>query len=162
MRCGRCGKRLPAAQAASCPHCGAARSEGAGAQGQADVSGVFQTSAVLIAAEGAEVVYRSMEEVPHSLRSKLLKSTSSANSATILIADRRGREEIARVMRSLGHSSGTPPRRALRAPLRSLLAGRPAPQAAWLTPRRRMAIAAAILLLALGFLALLFTHFQVS
>lgn len=50
-------------------------------------SGVFQTSTVMIATAGAEKVYRSMEEVPRTLRSKLLKSTNSPNAATILIAD---------------------------------------------------------------------------
>ena len=35
------------------------------------------------------------------LRTRLLKSTNGANSATILIADRRGRKEISRAMRKL-------------------------------------------------------------
>ena len=49
-----------------------------------------------IAAGGERQVYRSVAEVPASLRKILQDSTSSANSATILIADRRGKEEIAR------------------------------------------------------------------
>jgi hypothetical protein len=42
-----------------------------------------------------------VQEVPAPLRSRLIKSTNGVNSATILIADRRGRQEIARAMRSL-------------------------------------------------------------
>jgi hypothetical protein len=60
---------------------------------------MFQTATVLISTGDTEGVYRSVEEVPAALRSRLLKSTAGANSATILIADRKGREEIARAMR---------------------------------------------------------------
>jgi len=92
MTCARCRKRY-SSRVERCPHCGAANSRSA--------SGVFQTSSVLISAGGADLIYRSVEEVPTPLRNQLLKSTNGANSATVLIADRRGREEIARAMRSL-------------------------------------------------------------
>jgi len=59
---------------------------------------VMKTSAVLIAAGGERQVYRSVAEVPASLRKQLQDSTSGANSATILIADRRGKEEIAKAL----------------------------------------------------------------
>jgi hypothetical protein len=62
---------------------------------------VFQTSTVLISADGADRVYRSVEEVPTRLRNRLLKTTNGANSATILIADRKGRKEIDKAMRKL-------------------------------------------------------------
>jgi hypothetical protein len=39
--------------------------------------------------------------VPPGLRKKLEQSTNGMNSATILIADRRGREEIVRAIRGL-------------------------------------------------------------
>jgi hypothetical protein len=39
-----------------------------------------------------------MAEVPASLRQKLQASTKGMNSATILIADRRGREELVRAL----------------------------------------------------------------
>jgi hypothetical protein len=91
MNCSRCGKRF-SSRASRCPHCGTAANQEAG---------VFQTSTVLISAGGNDVVYRSVDEVPPALRSRLMKSTNGANSATILIADRRGREEIARAVRSL-------------------------------------------------------------
>src|SRR5260370_10417975 len=46
-------------------------------------------------------VFRSMADVPPRLRKKLEQSTNGINSATILIADRRGREEIVRAIRGL-------------------------------------------------------------
>lgn len=45
-------------------------------------------------------VYHSLEEVPPALRQRLMESTRGLNSATILIADRRGREEILRALDS--------------------------------------------------------------
>lgn len=48
-------------------------------------------------------VFQSPEDIPDSLRKKLLASTRGMNSATILIADRGGREEIRKVLR--GESS---------------------------------------------------------
>lgn len=44
-------------------------------------------------------VFQSPEDIPDSLRKKLLASTRGMNSATILIADRGGREEIRKVLR---------------------------------------------------------------
>ena len=92
MTCNHCGKKL-AEGAAKCPYCGEPSADAG--------SGVFQSSTVLISADGADLVYRSMDEVPDPLRNRLLKSTNSPNSATILIADRRGRQEIAKAMRHL-------------------------------------------------------------
>ena len=62
---------------------------------------MMKTSTILISAEDTEGVYRSMQEVPEPLRKKLLRSTNSIHARTILIADRRGREEIARVLKKL-------------------------------------------------------------
>jgi hypothetical protein len=58
----------------------------------------MKTSAVLIAAGGERQVYSSVNDVPPSLRKMLQDSTSGANAATILIADRRGKEEIAKAL----------------------------------------------------------------
>ena len=123
-----------------------------------------RSSTIFIATGAHTGVYRSVNEIPPALRRKLQDSTRSMNSATILIADRRGREEISRVMRSLGQFEGAAPqRRASRSPWRSLLAGRPSPQKpAWLAARRKKATAAAILLLTVAIVALLFTHFRVA
>ncbi len=43
-------------------------------------------------------VYRSLSDVPPGLRRKLQESTQGMNSATILIADKRGREELVRAL----------------------------------------------------------------
>jgi len=152
MTCSHCGKRFAAwARSGRCPHCGKPRPEGE--------SGVFQTSVVLIAAQARDMVYRSMEEVPRPWRNKLEQSTNGPNSATILIADRRGREELARVMRNLPGSGGAArQRRALR--VQSLLAGKRSSRGpvAWFSPRRKAAILAGLGILAAGLIALMFTR----
>src|ERR1700704_4257059 len=133
MTCSRCRKNFEPA-AARCPHCGELNAES---------SGLFQTSTVLISTGGADLVYRSVDEVPTRLRTKLLKSTNGANSATILIADRRGRREIAKAMRSL-------PGPAQRRLIHSILNSDSAAHAlGWLTPVRRRIVLAVIALLTL-------------
>jgi hypothetical protein len=132
MTCPRCHKKF-AAGAPLCPHCGT-RNRG--------VSGVFQTSTVLISTERADRVYRSVEEVPIRLRNRLLKTTNGANSATILIADRKGRKEIDKAMRKL-------PATSQRRLGHSILSGGPSVDPlAWLTPALRKWIAAAVALAA--------------
>src|SRR5579862_8345450 len=93
MNCRRCGKSFDPAASLICPHCGEAHTTAK--------SGVMKSSTILISAGETDAVYRSVKEVPASLRRKLLKSTNGLNSATILIADRRGREEIARAIQNL-------------------------------------------------------------
>jgi hypothetical protein len=60
-----------------------------------------KTSTIFIAKSGRTQVFRSVHEVPPGLRKELEESTNSFNSATILIADRRGREEILRALNGL-------------------------------------------------------------
>ena len=144
MTCRRCHKKFEEFES-RCPHCGESNDHAAG---------MFQTSSVLISISGTERVYRSVEEVPAALRTQLLKSTNGANSATILIADRRGRREIAKAMRNL---PGPAPRRWVQAML--------GPDAAstaldWLTRSRRRAILIVVALLTLATIVLLFTHFR--
>ena len=57
-----------------------------------------RTSTIFIATGGTTQVFRSIAEVPPALRRKLQQSTKSLNSATILIADKRGREELVRAL----------------------------------------------------------------
>jgi len=58
-----------------------------------------KSSTIFIASgEDDTKVYRSVDEVPADLRRKLLESTQGLNSATILIADKRGREELVRAL----------------------------------------------------------------
>jgi len=142
MTCPRC--RTPFEDSrAKCPRCGATNR---------NARGTYQTSTVLISTRGSERIFRSVDEVPTPLRSRLLKSTNSANSATILIADRRGRREIARAMRNL---PGSAQRRLMRA-----MAGDEEATGflAWLTPARRKTILAVLILLTAVAVALVFTR----
>ena len=66
MTCPRC--RTPYQDSrAKCPRCGAANR---------NARGTYQTSTVLISTGGSERVFRSVDEVPASLRTQLLKSTN--------------------------------------------------------------------------------------
>ena len=60
-----------------------------------------KTSTIFIAKGGKTQVYHSVNDVPPGLRKQLEDSTNSFNSATILIADRRGRAEILRALNGL-------------------------------------------------------------
>ena len=61
----------------------------------------LKTSTIFIAQGGKTRVYHSVSEIPQKLRKQLEESTNGFNSATILIADRRGREEIRRALQGL-------------------------------------------------------------
>jgi len=129
MKCKRCRKSFSEDEP-RCPHCG---------EENPASNGLYQTSTVLISSGGHDLVYRSVEEVPARLRTKLLKFTNGRNSATILIADRRGRREVAKAMRNLpgpGH--------------RRLAASSDPRPAGWLSPGRKKAIIMAIVLLLLA------------
>jgi len=142
MTCPRCRKSI-APNAGRCPYCGEANPGN---------SGLFQTSTVLISADGADLVYRSVDEVPTALRSRLLKSTNGSNSATILIADRRGRKEIARAMRK---NTGPGQRRLVHSALR---ASQPAGPRHWLDTYRWKIAWAGLLLLLLALLVEVLVH----
>lgn len=60
-----------------------------------------KTSTIFISVGGKTKVFRSVDDVPPKLRRKLKESTSGLNAATILIADRRGREEIVKALRGV-------------------------------------------------------------
>jgi hypothetical protein len=60
-----------------------------------------KTSTIFISKGARTRVYRSVSEVPQRLRKELEESTNGFNSATILIADRRGRKEILRALQGL-------------------------------------------------------------
>ena len=92
MICPECRRSF---EGVSCPRCGA-------------VKGVVKTSTILISAGEMRSVYRSVEEVPDLLKQQLLRSTNGLNSATIVIADREGRKEIAKAIRNLPTSGQAP------------------------------------------------------
>jgi hypothetical protein len=62
---------------------------------------IVRSSAVLISSGKKVRLYRSVDEVPSRLRKRLIESTNSINSGTILIANRAGRERILGALRWL-------------------------------------------------------------
>jgi len=68
-------------------------------------------STIFISIGDKTLVYHSVDEIPSRLRERLVETTQGANSATILIADRDGREQILHAVRrttSLDRSSTKP------------------------------------------------------
>jgi hypothetical protein len=57
-----------------------------------------KSSTIFVATGDTTRVYHSLDDVPPALRRKLQESTRGMNSATILIADKRGREELVRAL----------------------------------------------------------------
>ncbi len=94
MICPECEATFSGADS-RCPQCGCFLVEAATA--------ILKTSTILISTDDDEAVsvYHSMEEVPEHLRAALLQSTSGLNGGTILIADRRGKDQIATAIRNL-------------------------------------------------------------
>lgn len=100
MVCPRCRYSLDQDSSGRCPKCGLSYAR--------STSVVMKTSAVLIAAGGERQVYQSVNDVPPTLRKMLQESTSGANAATILIADRRGKEEIAKALERVAEPAPAP------------------------------------------------------
>jgi hypothetical protein len=92
-----------------CPECNWSFDGNTGGCPRCAVKGVVKSSTILISSGDTRSVYRSVEEVPDPLRSRLLRSTNGLNSATIVIADRQGRKEIAKAIRSLPGASQPAP-----------------------------------------------------
>lgn len=65
--------------------------------------GTQKISTILISIGDETKTFRSVAEMPPSLRKRLLESTSGRLAGTLLIADEKGRKEIMRTMQ--GHSS---------------------------------------------------------
>ena len=53
-----------------------------------------RTSVILVAVDDRIEAYSSLEDLPVELRKKLIESTSGDGAATILIADRKGRDAV--------------------------------------------------------------------
>jgi hypothetical protein len=64
----------------------------------------LKTSTIFVSTGRHMRVYRSVEDMPETVRRELTRSTTGAHSATILIADRRGREELVRAIQGLPSS----------------------------------------------------------
>src|SRR5260370_42233759 len=85
MNCPECKRNF---EGVSCPHCGA-------------IKGTLKTSTILISAGEDQNDYHSLDHVPDSLKRQLLRSTNGLTSATIVIADRESRKELAKAIRPL-------------------------------------------------------------
>ena len=57
-----------------------------------------KSSTIFVATDEGTSVYRSIKDIPAPLRRKLQESMEGMHSATILIADKRGREELIRAL----------------------------------------------------------------
>jgi hypothetical protein len=96
IRCAACNRRFED-DLDNCPHCGEPF--------RAKPVAMLKTSTILISSNDTESVYHSVRDIPEPLRKKLLRSTSGLNARTILIADRRGQQQIARAIQSLPGAS---------------------------------------------------------
>jgi len=96
MRCAACNRRFED-DLDNCPHCGE--------PARVKPVAMLKTSTILISSNDTAGVYRSVRDIPEPLRRKLLRSTSGLNARTILIADRRGQQQIARAIQSLPATS---------------------------------------------------------
>lgn len=93
MTCPECDASFAGADHSTCPYCGCFLME--------NVAGILKTSTILISSDDAVSVYHSLDEVPEQLRTSLLQSTGGVNAGTILIADRKGKDQIETAIRNL-------------------------------------------------------------
>jgi hypothetical protein len=63
--------------------------------------GTVRTSTVFVGVGKETRVFQSLDEVPEEIRRKFENTTGRGNSMSILIADQRGREELARSIQGL-------------------------------------------------------------
>ncbi len=79
----------------TCPRCNRAfRSGEPHFCAPADRQTLYKTSTVLITIGGSDRIYRSIDEAPEHLRKRFEKAAMACDSASIVIADRVGREKI--------------------------------------------------------------------
>jgi hypothetical protein len=57
------------------------------------LAGTVKTSSILVATADRTEVYRTLQEMPFSLRRRIVRLASGPNAATLLIADQKGVEE---------------------------------------------------------------------
>lgn len=88
MTCPGCQIEFNAQHWGECPHCGHRENL------NPPTETILKTSSILISTDDGGI-FDSIEQVPEKLRKTLVACTTGANSGTIFIADRRGRERIA-------------------------------------------------------------------
>jgi hypothetical protein len=67
-------------------------------------TGTLKTSTIFVAVGDRTQIFRSVNDIPLSLREALIRSTTGSSSATILIADRNGKDELVRAIQGLPSS----------------------------------------------------------
>jgi hypothetical protein len=95
-----------------------------------------RSSTIFIATTDETRVYRSVSEIPAPLRRKLQESTHSMNSATILIADALGREELLRAVKERQSQMMPSIAETIRSPQKTCPATSQAPRRAFFPWRR--------------------------
>jgi hypothetical protein len=93
MICPHCQSQFETAPA-TCPECGIRIVR--------RISGIVRTSTVMIAAGEESNFYRSVQDVPETLRRQLIETTNSENSGMIVIADRAGKEQWTEIVARRG------------------------------------------------------------
>ncbi len=83
--------------------------------------GTIKTSAIYVATDEGTSVYRTLQEVPPSLRRKVAELAFRPDTRTLLIADRRGLREFLRArrarverIRQAAEAAAVPPKRRVR------------------------------------------------
>ena len=97
---------------------------------------LLRTSTILVSVGNKVRIYRSAKQMPEQLRRRLEKTTTGSNSATILIADKRGREEILRAVRGRKEGPASPIYSAVTRPFSAVAAKS---RTDWLMAARRWA-----------------------
>lgn len=70
----------------------------------------FKSSAVWVGTRSGIGVYRSLDQVPAGLRTRIRRSLDSDHSFTILIADKRGRQELVKALAEPGKRNVSAPK----------------------------------------------------
>ena len=65
----------------------------------------FRTSTIFVATGKKTRVFQSMEAVPTSLRKRMSENLTGPNTRTLIVADRRGREYLLRVLQRVTNTS---------------------------------------------------------
>ena len=67
----------------------------------------YKTSTIFVSTGERTRVFRSIEDVPLSLRKRLTENIAGPNSRTLIVADRRGREYLFRALKRAGKQAAT-------------------------------------------------------
>jgi hypothetical protein len=69
-------------------------------------SSTYKTSTILVSTGRRTRVFKSMEDMPARLRKRVSENMAGPNSRTLVVADRRGREYLLKVLNRANKSAG--------------------------------------------------------